>query len=224
MINIFWDASQWCITKLKERPWLGYLNNMPWMEINVIDYEQWRFWISKTFLVMNKSLICYPFLKKCWSLIAIIIIKIDMVEIWIYNSKPLDQGNPCYYYIKYFQFVRLRFGIRHDQMLQVGLKYIVLFLRIDLWIQNYFIYDINSPSRFRDDLIHLTCYQSFKENLETKGREVHECFWHFKEFGWSDHKNYKNRNDQHKNSHKKNQWWTLKLMKLNWWIMSYFKL
>lgn len=114
MINIFWDASQWCITKLKERPWLGYLNNMPWMQINVIDYEQWRFWISKTFLVMNKSLICYPFLKKCWSLIAIIIIKIEMVEIWIYNSKPLDQGNPCYYYIKYFQFVHLRFGIRHD--------------------------------------------------------------------------------------------------------------
>lgn len=59
-----------------------------------------------------------------------IIIKIEMVEIWVYNSKPLDQGNPCYYYIKYFQLIHLRFGIQHDQMLQVELKYSVLFFRL----------------------------------------------------------------------------------------------
>jgi hypothetical protein len=52
-----------------------------------------------------------------------------MVEIWIHNLKPLDQGNPCYYYIKYFKFIRLRFGIQHDQI-QVGLKYFVLFSRL----------------------------------------------------------------------------------------------
>ncbi len=58
-----------------------------------------------------------------------IIIKIELVEIWVYNLKPLDQGSPCYYYIGYFQFICLRFGI-HDQMLQVGLKHFVLFSRL----------------------------------------------------------------------------------------------
>jgi len=61
MLNLFWDASQWHITKLKEKPWLGYLNNIPWMQINVIDYEQWSFWILETILVMNKSLMRYSF-------------------------------------------------------------------------------------------------------------------------------------------------------------------